>query len=209
MSPNRLSGQAWLKAVFERGDFIVAYYLRDPEDKDYRPQLPGGDPFGSGDGGAWANERGAASPEKPSPTETSRSLTHRILNTSNSQHPVTVDVAALISRKIKEVRVPEADAAPLVAALLDSKELLNLKDCYLPRHLVLFYDPYGRVKAGLEICFQCESLRVAPAFREGAAVTGDLLAVANLFDKLGLPIGKGISSLREYEKMKKSAAEKE
>lgn len=199
-SPIHMTSKAWLKAAFEPGDFIVAYYLRDPEDKDNRPQLPGDDSFGSGDGGAWANGKAAASSEKPPSAETSRSLTHRILNTSNSPRPVMVDVAALISRKVKEARVPEADAAPLVAAMLDSTERLNLKDCYSPRHLVLFYDPFGRVKAGLEICFQCESFRVAPAAREGKWDTGDLLAVARLFDKLGLPIGEGGSSIKEYEK---------
>lgn len=195
----RMTSEAWLTAAFEPGDFIVAYYLRDPEDKDNRPQVPGGDPFVSGDGGAWAEEKGAVSPKKIPAAETSRSLTHRVLNTSNSQHSVMVDIAALISRKVKEARVSEADAALLVAALLDSKERLNLKDCYSPRHLVLFYDPFGRVKAGLEICFQCESFRVAPAAREGNWDTGDLLTVARLFDKLGLPLGNEKYTLKAYE----------
>lgn len=48
VSPDRMSSQAWLKAAFEPGGFIVAYYLRDPEDKDGHPQYPGAGPGGSG-----------------------------------------------------------------------------------------------------------------------------------------------------------------
>lgn len=196
----RLSSNDWLKRAFQSGDFVVAYFLRDPDDADKRPQVPDGDPFGSGDAGAWANEHGARSsaPGKVPTAEVTRNLGFRILNTS-SPGPVVVDVAALISRKVKEARVPGPEIAPLVAALLDRQELLTLKDCYSPRHLVLFYDSFGSVKAGLEICFSCESFRVAPAFREGVSETGDILAVARLFDKLGLPLGKEGLTLEAYE----------
>jgi hypothetical protein len=35
----------WLKAALEPGDFVMAYYLRDPQPEDRRPPVPG-DPFG-------------------------------------------------------------------------------------------------------------------------------------------------------------------
>ncbi|WP_265595762.1 hypothetical protein [Verrucomicrobium sp. BvORR106] len=199
-SPVRLSSMDWLKRAFEPGDFVVAYYLRDPEDADRRPKVPGADPFDGGDAGAWANEHGASSPAPTTaPTvEPTRNLGYRILNHSGPG-PVMVDVAALISRKVKEARVPGPEIAPLVAALLDSQELLTLKDCYSPRHLVLFYDSLGSVKAGLEICFSCESFRVVPVFQEGVSQTGDLLTVARLFDKLGLPLGHEGLTLKAYE----------
>lgn len=198
-APASTTSSAWMKGAIEPGGFVVAYYLRDPDDKDGRPPLPKDpqDPLGSD--GSWVNEKpGKDAGSKPteSAVQFARSIGYRIL-----KHPghLVLDLAALITRKVKEVRVPEVDAAALMAALMDNPMPLILRDCYSPRHLVVYYDPDGQPKAALEICFECESYRVVPAVSDRAPETGDLVLVARLFDKLGLPLGKDNLTLKAYE----------
>ncbi|HSJ04342.1 MAG: hypothetical protein ACAI34_13380 [Verrucomicrobium sp.] len=172
--------QLWLDAVRQPGGFAMAYYLRLTEDRDKRPVIPGS----FEDIMKWSSG--------PSPNVLDYQSGH-------------LDIAALVARVQMQRRLSDRDSTELMRGLLDSRERLNRKACFSPRHLVVFYSPTGAPVGSVEICFHCENFHISPS--GAVADLGDLLVAAKIFTSAGFPLGEGFPNFPAYEKALRKSRE--
>jgi hypothetical protein len=82
--------------------------------------------------------------------------------------------------------------------ILNSKKFESLGPaCYTPRHGVVFYDRDKKIVAFYEVCFACTLQRSEP---DGVAPLTDLAAVADIFEKLKLPLGPEGKTAKDVRK---------
>lgn len=178
----RNRAQRWLKAVQVPDGFVMAYFLRNVDKGDRRPDTTGS-----------ANNAGSRGRMPP----------YAVLDVESGR----LDIAALVGRVQKQARLEAGDGKDLVNALLDTREQLNQHACYLPRHLVVFYSPKGQPLGVVEVCFECENYKMHPSGAMHVQSLGDLLAVARILHKAGLPLGDKFPTLAVYEESLKKSRE--
>jgi hypothetical protein len=76
----------------------------------------------------------------------------------------------------------------LIAAVTANTKPYITADCWAPRNAFVFWDPLGKPVAEIDICFDCLQVQGGPSD------SPDILALADLVNDLGLPLGTGFDT---------------
>ncbi len=94
----------------------------------------------------------------------------------------------------------------LISAVTTRATPYTTADCWFPRHAFVFWDPFGKPVAEVDICFAC--LQVLG----GASDVPDVGALADLVSDMGLPLGDDVAAeefQRRFRKMQEEEKSKE
>jgi hypothetical protein len=100
---------------------------------------------------------------------------------------------------IREEGILNAKRLPVEGVLLDEAQIATLKKaatgkqpldgeglgCFYPHHAFVFYNREGTITGYLDVCFICRGTQGEPA---GFSEKGNLKALEELFQKLGIPL---------------------